>query len=307
MRPAGRGRRAARRPRDPGAAPRHRSAGASAGSRPVATTRSASPSPPSSKSRACSPTVARWWRLRQSNTPLAPHVLRTPTLAAVAAACRPGTAPAEHQARSGEHDRIAGRGEGGDQVVVRLDPPVGRGGRPWHHVGCRGVEVDRQADRQARSGAGRGPGGLVGGVDQGEQLVGGGDDHRRIGGAPGRVTGSGPDRRTVRRTRCRTRGRPAGRASGGGHAASADDDQPVTAMHRGGPEVDAAVGLRHRARPPGPKAPAPRRRPPAAPRRWPPPRRPAAPARAAARWSSFRPRPTTAPAPAPWGSPTGSA
>ena len=75
-----------------GPAPCQCSAGASSGSSPTVTTTSASAMPPSSKSRACSPAVARWWRLRQSNTPLAPQVLSTPRLPAAAKAWSPLTA-----------------------------------------------------------------------------------------------------------------------------------------------------------------------------------------------------------------------
>ena len=71
---------------------RHRSSGDSRGSSPAAMIRSARSSPLSTKSSACSPIVARWCRLLQSNTPFAPHVFRTPTPADTARSCSPGTA-----------------------------------------------------------------------------------------------------------------------------------------------------------------------------------------------------------------------
>ena len=103
--------------------------------------RSASPRPPRAKSRAWRPAVARWWRLRQSNTPFAPHVLRTPRWAgggqgvqsrdhAVAhnpgPPARPVTAPTARRPRTSSPGSAHGRRPAGRGGRRRAPAPAGR-------------------------------------------------------------------------------------------------------------------------------------------------------------------------------------
>ncbi len=70
----------------------YRAEGDSSMSMPVVMMRSTSPNPRSSKSRAWSPHVPRWYGLSHANSPFAPQVFATPTFAAAANACSPATA-----------------------------------------------------------------------------------------------------------------------------------------------------------------------------------------------------------------------
>ena len=66
----------------------------SSGSSPLVTRTSTSPSPASSKSRACRPAVPKWAGSSHTKTPLAPQVFTTPVPTARAKCWSPSTAPA---------------------------------------------------------------------------------------------------------------------------------------------------------------------------------------------------------------------
>ena len=118
--------------------------------------RSAWSSPLSTKSSACRPIVARWCRLRQSNTPLAPQVFRTPTPADTARSCRPGTepcattpGPASRTNREAAPTASTASSAGSTQLSSGT-----RGGGTKLSTGCSGSSVKRISTSPADASAG---------------------------------------------------------------------------------------------------------------------------------------------------------